>query len=59
MGYWKDVSYDIQRGMSRQTAERINALRYDKFVSDEERRREEAKAEAEIKLNAMLQLLTI
>lgn len=54
MGYWKNVSYDISRGMSREMAERINALRYDKSISDEERKKEQAKAEAEIKLNSLL-----
>lgn len=54
MGYWKNVAYDMSRGMSRETAERVNALRYNKSISNEERKREEAKAEAEIKLNSML-----
>ena len=54
MGYWKDVAYDISRGMSRETAERVNALRYDKSIPDEERKKEQAMAEAEIKLNSLL-----
>ena len=53
MGYWKDVAYDMQRGMSRATAEKLNAeLRYGK-LSKEEKAKLEAKAEAEIKLRSM------
>ena len=53
MGYWKDVSYDMSRGMSRQTAERINAqLRYGN-LTEEERKRIVAEGEADIKLNSM------
>lgn len=53
MGYWKDVAYDIQRGMSRQTAERVNAqLRYGN-LTEEERKRIVAEGEADIKLNSM------
>lgn len=53
MGYWKDVAYDMSRGMSRQTAERINAqLRYE--LTEEQRRKIIAEGEADIKLNSML-----
>ena len=54
MGYWKDVSYDIQRGMSRKTAERVNAqLRYGNLTKDE-RDTIIAEGEADIKMNSML-----
>lgn len=54
MGYWKDVAYDISRGMSRQTAERINAgLRYGN-LTETERDKLIAEGEADIKLNSML-----
>lgn len=54
MGYWKDVAYDMSRGMSRQTAERINAqLRYGN-LTEEEKARINQEGEFEIKLNTML-----
>ena len=54
MGYWKDVSYDMSRGMSRKTAERVNAeLRYGN-LTEEERKKLIAEGEAEVKLNSML-----
>lgn len=53
MGYWKDVAYDMSRGMSRATAERVNAeLRYGN-LSPEERDRIINQGEVEIKLNSM------
>ena len=59
MGYWKDVAYDMSRGMSRETAERVNAeLRYGN-LTEEERKKVNAEGEAEIALNSMPQLLTI
>ena len=59
MGYWKDVAYDMSRGMSRQTAERVNAqLRYGN-LTEEERQKVNAEGEADIVLNSMPQLLTI
>ena len=59
MGYWKDVAYDISRGMSRETAERVNAqLRYGN-LTEEEKTKLIAEGEADIKLNSMPQLLTL
>ena len=53
MGFWKDVAYDISRGMSKEKAIELNyKLRYEK-LSYEDRKKEEAKAEADIKLNSM------
>lgn len=54
MGYWKDVAYDISRGMSRKTAERVNVqLRYGN-LTNEDRDKIIAEGEADIKLNSML-----
>ena len=54
MGYWKDVAYDMSRGMSRQTAEKVNAkLRYGN-LTEAERDKLIAEGEADIKLNSML-----
>ena len=51
MGFWKDVLYDVQMGMSEERAIELNAkIRYG---SEEERQKAEAIAEAEIKLNTM------
>ena len=57
MGYWKDVAYDMSRGMSRKMAEKVNAeLRYGN-LTEEEKTKLTAKSEADIKLNSMLQCL--
>ena len=53
MGFWKDVSYDMQRGMSKEKAIIVNAAIRDKNISEEERKRIVALAEAEVKLNRM------
>ena len=53
MGFWKDVAYDMQRGMSKQDAIRLNTdLKYGN-LSKEEKVRLEAKVEADLKLNSM------
>jgi len=53
MGFWKNVSYDVSRGMSKQKAIELNAeLRYGN-LTPEEKMRKEALAEAEIKLNTL------
>ena len=53
MGFWKDVAYDMQRGMSKQDAIRLNSdLKYGNF-SKEEKARLEAKAEADLKIDSM------
>jgi hypothetical protein len=53
MGFWKDVAYDMQRGMSKQDAIRLNAdLKYGN-LSKEEKARLEAKAEANLKIDSM------
>ena len=54
MGYWKDVAYDMSRGMSRKTAERINAVLRSKDATKEERQKAAQEGEFEIKLNTML-----
>ena len=51
MGFWKDVLYDVQMGMSVEKATELNAtLRYG---SEDEKRKAEAIAEADRKLNTM------
>lgn len=53
MGFWKDVAYDMSRGMSRDKAIELNAkLRSDKY-SLEEKRKFEAIAEANLVINKM------
>ena len=53
MGFWKDVAYDMQRGMSRDKAIELNAkLRSDKY-SLEEKRKIEAMAEADLVIDKM------
>ena len=54
MGYWKDVAYDMSRGMSRKTAEKVNAVLRSKDVTEEERQKAVQEGEFEIKLNTML-----
>ena len=51
MGFWKDVYYDMQRGMSKEKAIEVNAAIRDKSISEEERKQIVALAEAEVKLN--------
>ena len=51
MGFWKDVAYDMSRGVSKQRAIELNAAI--KYGSKEERQKAEAKLEAEVKLNKM------
>lgn len=52
MGYWKDVWYDMQRGMSREVAEEVNAtLRYS--ADEQERKKARIKGETDIKLNTL------
>ena len=53
MGFWKDVAYDMSRGMSRQTAIEVNAVLRDKNASTEAKKKTEALGECEIKLNSM------
>ena len=53
MGFWKDVAYDMSRGMSEKKAIELNAkLRYGD-LTPEEKKKLEAIAEAEIKINTM------
>lgn len=53
MGFWKDVWYDVQHGMSQSKAIELNAkLRYSN-MPEEEKKKLQAVAEAEIKLNSM------
>lgn len=54
MGFWSDVQYDIQRGMSESDAINLNAILRDPKASKREKESAEAIAEASIKLNTML-----
>lgn len=49
MGYWKDVAYDISRGMSKEKAIEINA----KLRTNTATPVDIALAEADVKLNTM------
>lgn len=51
MGFWKDVAYDMSRGMSRETAIEINAILRDKNSTERDRKMAEAKGETEIIIN--------
>lgn len=52
MGFWKDVSIDMQRGMSKETAIKVNAVL--RTSNDkEERARAIQEGELNIKLNTM------
>lgn len=54
MGFWKDVTIDMQCGMSKERAISINVkLRYGTEEEKAEARVEEAIALAEIKINTM------
>ena len=53
MGFWKDVAYDMSRGMCKQTAIKLNAeLKYGNLPKSEKEKLS-AIAEAEIKLNTL------
>lgn len=53
MGYWKDVAYDMSRGMSREIAEKVNAeLRYGN-LTEEKRKKLIAESEVDVKLNTL------
>ena len=54
MGFWKDVLYDTQRGMSIDDAISLNTKLRERNISTEEKRKASAIAEADIKLNSML-----
>ena len=51
MGYWKDVAYDISRGMSRHTAEKVNAVLRNPKSTSVERIKAKIEGEWDIKLN--------
>lgn len=53
MGYWKDVAYDMSRGMSRETAIKVNVVLRDKNATEQERKKAIALGESEIKLNTI------
>lgn len=53
MGFWKDVAYDISRGMSKQDAIELNAILRSN-ASKEEKQRAEQKAEFNLKIDTML-----
>ena len=53
MGFWKDVLCDMQEGMTKEQAIELNAkLRYGN-LSEEERRKAVAIADADIVINSM------
>ena len=53
MGFWKDVAYDMSRGMSREKAIELNAkLRSDKYT-EEEKRKLEKLAEVDLVIDKM------
>lgn len=51
MGFWKDVLYDVQTGMSEERAIELNAMR--RYGNEEEKKKAAALEAAEIKLNTM------
>lgn len=53
MGFWKDVALDMSRGMSKEDAIKVNATLRDPKATEEEKRRVEAKTEANLKINMM------
>lgn len=53
MGFWKEVAYDMSRGMSRQTAIHVNAVLRDKNANAEDKKKAEALGECETKLNKL------
>lgn len=53
MGFWKNVAYDMQRGMSKQTAIKVNSNKFDKNLTALDRKKIEAEGEAEIALNSI------
>ena len=54
MGFWKEVAYDMSRGMSKQTAINLNAeLKYGN-LSSEDKKKLSAIAEAEVKINTSM-----
>ena len=54
MGFWKNVDIDMKyKGMSEKVATYVNAAELDDRLTDEEKRRIRAKAEADVKINSM------
>lgn len=53
MGFWKDVWYDMSRGMSKEDAIKLNADLRDPNLTKEEKSKIEAIAEANLKLDNM------
>ena len=53
MGFWKDVAYDIQRGIPYEDAVRLNSIIRSVSSTEEEIKKAEAEAEAIVKLNKM------
>ena len=53
MGFWKDVAYDISRGMSRERAIELNYKLRCGNLSSEEKKKAEAMAEADLKIDNM------
>lgn len=51
MGFWSDVAYDVQRGIPKEDAIRLNAIIRDNFSSKKEIKKAEAELEALVKLN--------
>lgn len=54
MGFWKNVDIDMRyHRMSKEAAIRVNAAKLDNKLTDEEKRRIRAKAEADTKIDSM------
>ena len=53
MGYWKDVAYDISRGMSKEKAIEVNAVLRNPNSTSEDRMKAKIEGEWDIKLNTM------
>ena len=53
MGFYKDVAYDMSRGMSKQTAIKVNAILRSN-TSVEAKQKAFALGEADVKLNTMI-----
>ena len=54
MGFWKDVWYDVQRGMSQKDAIELNAnILLNGELSEEDKKKLSAIADADLKLNKL------
>lgn len=53
MGFWKNVAIDMSRGMSKEDTIKVNATLIDPKATKEEKRKVEAEAEINLKINMM------